>query len=209
MSLPRTMMRLALAGGASLLLIGCVSLFPKGQDAQLYTFGGPAAAAGTTDTTTSAMVVARGPIEFDSAAASDRILTIDGAGGAAYIEASRWVSPAPVLFEEALDRAFQRTKGAPRLVERGNLVRAPLLLTLDVQAFEARYDHGADAAPTVQVSVRAVLIRTGDRTVVGDTMLTVAKPASDNRVGAIVQAYDGAVQDLLAQLITWTSNAKT
>ena len=208
MSLPRTMMRLALAGGASLLLTACVSLFPKGPAAQLYMFGGAPAASPAT-ATTSPMVIARGPIEFDSAAASDRILTIDGAGGAAYIEASRWVSPAPVLFEEALDRAFQRTKGAPRLVERGNLVRAPLLLTLDVQAFEARYDHGADAAPTVQVSVRAVLIRTGDRTVVGDTMLTVAKPASDNRVGAIVQAYDGAVQDLLAQLITWTSNAKT
>ncbi len=203
----RSPIRLALTAGACALLVGCVSLFPKGPPAQLYRFGAPDVPANTA-LAPSAVVIAHGPADFDTAASTDRILTVNGQD-AAYIEASRWVSPAPVLFEEALERAFQRTPGAPRLVSRGALIAAPLLLNLNVQSFEARYDHGADAPPTVTVVLRATVVRLDGRTVAGETLLTAAHAASENRVGSIVQAYDAAVQDVLAQLITWTSGLKT
>ena len=206
MSLKRPIARLVLVAVACILASGCVSLFPKGPAAQLYRFGaeGPATPAAAPP---SQLVIAHGPVDFDSAAATDRILTITGQD-AAYIEASRWIAPAPVLFEEALERQFQRTPGAPRLVARGTLLRAPLAMSLDVQTFEARYDHGADGSPTVRVAMHVTVFRTDDRTVAGETLIISDKPAGDNRVGAIVQAYDLAVQDVLAQLITWTSGLK-
>ena len=199
--------RLALAALVSLFAAGCVSLFPKGPPAQLYRFGASGPAPAHAAAPASTLVIAKGAVGFDNAAATDRLLTMTGRE-AAYIEASRWVSPAPVLFDEALDRTFQSTPGAPRLVDRGSLLPTPLLLNLDVQSFEARYENGPGAAPTVVVAVRATVVRTDDRSVAGEVLLQASKPASDNRVSDIVVAYDAAVQEVLSQLVAWTGSLK-
>ncbi len=159
-----------MARGGLYRLAGCVSLFPKAMPAQLYRFGASepadASAAAASPAPAGRSVIGEGATEFDPAASSDRILTMTGKD-AAYVASARWVSPASVLFDEALVRTFERTAGAPRLVPRFGLLRAPLLMNLDVQAFEARYDQGDKAAPLVVVKVRALLIRTLDRSVAG------------------------------------------
>ena len=53
------------------------------------------------------------------------------------------------------------------------------------------------------VKIRAVLIRTENRQVAGEQTFTTTMRASDNRVGPIVEAYDGAVQKSLADLVAW------
>ncbi len=193
----------ALVLTAFVALSGCISVLPKSKPAQLYRFGveagaPPAAAPGP--------AILLGRVDFDSAAATDRILTITG-NDAAYIEESRWISPAPTLFEEALFRAFQGSSGAPRLIGRGGLLRAPLVLNLDVQSFEARYDQGQEAAPLVFVRVHAVLMRVDDRSVVREGRLDSSMRASDNRVSAIVQAYDAAVKEVLGKLVAFAGGA--
>jgi cholesterol transport system auxiliary component len=187
---------------AALSLAACISVLPKSKPAQLYRFGG--ADAGASAAPAAPAAIARGASNFTAEAATDRILTLDG-HSAAYIEGARWVAPAPVLFDEALSRAFQ-APGAPPLADRGLPNRAPVALSIDVQAFEARYDHGPDAAPEVIVQVKAELNRTSDRTLVDSHLFSSAQRASDNRVGAIVQAYDAAVHDALGQLVTWTKD---
>ena len=181
---------------------GCVSVLPKSKPAQLYRFGGLQPAAGVSAVGPGA--VTKGPISFEAAASTDRILTLTGQS-AAYIEGARWVAPAPVLFDEALTGAFQ-SPGAPHLIERGASLRAPLQLSLDVQAFEARYDQGPDGPPQVWVQVHAALVRTGDRTVVADQVFSSVQRASDNRVGPIVQAYDAAVREMLTKLTAWAGD---
>ena len=37
-------------------------------------------------------------------------------------------------------------------------------------------------------------------------MFEARKPAGDNRVGAIVPAYDAAVREVLGKLVTWTND---
>ena len=149
-------------------------------------------------------MVGEGAIDFDAAASSDRILTRTGTQ-AAYIAASRWVAPAATLFEEALNRSFERTPGAPHLARRGGLVGAPLMLTLDVQAFEVRYDQGGGAAPEVEVRVHAMLVRPSNRSLAAERTFTTEVPASVNRVGPIVESFQTAVQKTLADLIAWTT----
>ena len=196
--------RLLAVAFACLALSGCISLFPKSKPAQLYRFDGEPLQADTALQPAGARVVARGNMRFQAAASTDRILTVSGSGNA-YIAGSRWVSPAPVLFEEALIRAFQTGSG-PRLAEGGSTLRASELLNLDVQTFETRYDQGDKAAPEVVVQLRAQLLRSGDRSVVGEQLLTSVQRASDNRVGPIVQAYDAAVHDVLGKLVAWISS---
>lgn len=201
MSRRRPLFTLALALTAGLMLTGCISLFPKSDPAQLFRF---TAADPAPDATPGDAVIARGPIRFDAAAATDRVLTVSGQG-AAYVESVRWIAPAPVLFDEALKRTFEGTPGAPRLADRGGGLRAPFTLTLDVQSFEARYDQGEEAPPVAVVRVRAMLLRNQDRAVVADKLFEATSRASDNRQAPIAQAFETSVRKVLGDLVAWTA----
>lgn len=192
---------LALAAVAGM-LASCISLFPKSKPAQLYRFGTTAPTVQETSTGAPAFGVFMAVTGFDRAAVSDRILTVTGTQ-AAYIKDSRWVASASALFDSAVQHAFDADQGPARLVGRGETVRSDYVLKLDVRTFEARYEHGQGAAPTIVVEVHAALDRTSDRTAAGDRIFKAVAPASDNRVGAIAAAYDQAVAKVLGELVAW------
>lgn len=195
-------LRLSAVAAAALALSGCITLFPEKTPAQMYRFGAatpPAAEeAGPRDGE-----VLRGPIVFSRAASNDRIVTVNGTE-IAYVAAARWVAPAPALFQEALERSFATTPGAPRLASFGQGVAATGILNIDVDAFEARYEQGLEAAPTVVVRIRARITHPRERRLIGEQMFEVRRPASENRVGPIVAAYDSAITEALAALVAWT-----
>jgi cholesterol transport system auxiliary component len=180
----------------SLLLGGCISVFPKTKPAQMYRFGDQVAAPAAP--AAAPRLVAKGPIAFPPASGGDRILTVTGEQSA-YIGEARWVAPASSLFDAALLKAFD-APGAPRLVARGEPLAAPSTLRLDVRAFEARYP-----GPTVRVQMRATLIRNLDRTLIAEKMFEAEIPAAENRQTAIVAAFDQAVGQTLAGVRDWTA----
>jgi cholesterol transport system auxiliary component len=197
------MTRKAVLAGVALplLLGGCISVFPKAKPVQMYRFGDQAAAPaaqGQAQAAAAPVSVFKGPITFPPASGGDRILTVTGTENA-YIGGARWVAPAASLFDEALLKAFDAS-GAPRLVVRGEPLAAPSTLRLDVRAFEARYP-----GPTVRVQIRATLIRSADRSLVGEKMFDAEVPASGNTQTAIVAAFDQAVGQDLAGVRDWTA----
>jgi len=199
----RAALRLAAVGALALALSGCISLLPKSKPAQLYRFGQTAAAGAPAPAAGSVGVfLANGT--FQGEANGDRMLTITG-GKAAFIAQSRWVAPAGVLFNEAVAAAFDANTGRTRLISRGQQARSDYALRLDVRNFEARYEAGPDSAPTVVVRVRAVLT-SADLTRTAEQIFDVRAKAGDNRVGAIVAAYDKALGDVLGQIIAWTND---
>ena len=199
----RPLLKTAGAGLLALSLSACVSLLPKAKDAQTYRFGGnPEAASGPVQVSPpGAFGVLKAPTGFVRSAAGDQILTVAPGNQTAYIARARWVSPAQVLFDEALERAFDADPGRARLISRGEVGKAELVLKLDVRAFEADYLNGAGAPPTVRVEVRALITRNLDRSLVGDQLFTASVPAGDNRVGAISAAFDKAVAEVLSQVV--------
>lgn len=74
-----------------------------------------------------------------------------------------------------------------------------------MRVFEAQYRNGPESAPTAVVEARATLISVSDRNVAATRIFRVEQPASDNRTGPIVEAYDTAVDQLLSQLVGWTA----
>ena len=52
--------------------------------------------------------------------------------------------------------------------------------------------------------VLTVTLRDHDRALLGDKVFEGRSRAADNRVGAIVPAYDAAVGDVLGQIVAWT-----
>lgn len=197
----RTLAVLALAAALS----GCVSVFPKSEPAQLYTFGrawtAPAAAAPATGERAGVLLAS---VEFPRAAQGDTLLTMTGAQ-AAYIEESRWVAPAVVLFREAVERRFDDAGQRTRLVARGDIGKTNLILRLDVREFEATYAY-PEAIPSVTVSARARLVR-ADGSAVDERTFSSTRPASDNRVSAIVQGLDESAKTVIDEVVAWTDAA--
>ena len=208
MTLPlpnQTALRRAAVGLALVLAMGvagCVSLFPKEQPAQLYRFS-PQMAGPSASMDAQRIPISLSPIQFTAAASGDRLLTMTG-DEAAYIEGARWVSTAQSQFDEAVNKAFDATATATRIVEPRQAGAAKLSMNLSVESFETRYDDGPKGAPKVVVALRAQIVRYPDRAVIGETVFHSEQPVSDNRVGAIVQGYDAAVTSVLKDLAAWT-----
>lgn len=200
---PSALLKSVTAGLLALALSGCITLLPKSQPAQLYSFGVPAgpprqgAQAGALS-----VFLANGA--FQQEASGDRLLTITGER-AAYIADARWVAPAEVLFDQAVANAFEARPGHVRLVSRGGPGRADAALRLDVRNFEARYGEGA--APVVHIRVRAVFVRGQDRSQAVEQIFDAQAPAAQNRVSAIVAAYDEALAQVLGQVVDWTNSS--
>ena len=203
----RRRLGLSAALAASALLAGCVSLLPKQPPAQLYQFGQTPPPASST----SGSVVGRdqadlgvilSQVTMPRAALDDGILTVRG-DQAAYIAGARWLTPAVLMFQEDVQNAFAARAPTVRLIARGQLGAATALLRLAVTEFDARYDAATGGPPTIVVSLRATLTRADGRELV-QQVFTERRPASQDRVAAIVQAYDAAVQGVMATAVDWT-----
>ncbi|WP_310212553.1 ABC-type transport auxiliary lipoprotein family protein [Caulobacter sp. BE264] len=201
----RALAQIATATALALSLSACISVFPKSKPVGLYRFGDAEVSAPKAPP--GAMFgVLKSPTVFTRAAAGDRMLT-STQGEVAYIADARWVSPAFVLFEEAVANAFQSDPGRARLIGRGEIAKADLVLRLEVRTFEAQYVNGPKAAPEVVVRVRGVLNNNQDRALVGDQIFEARVKAADNRVSAIVPAYDQATAKVLGEVVGWVNAA--
>ena len=196
---------LALAAIAAVSLSGC-ALLSSPDPVQLYRFGDTASPVAAP--VASPVQIKLRALEMPQASQGDRLLGVTGSE-AAYIAGARWVSPALMLYSDALETSFGSQARTVRLIGRRELTPTTRLLDVDVRAFETRYDY-AGAAPTVVITVRARLLRFPERTVVSEQTFTVSQPAGENRVSAIVEAYDLATRDVNTQIVAWTdANATT
>lgn len=201
---PRRLAALMAAPALAVALSACVSVLPKSDPDQLYTFGhaieaevAPAAATAPFDATG----VLLGAVVFPRAATGDGILTMTGSQSA-YLAKSRWVAPASLLFREAVDRSFDRKAMRVRLVNRGETGRTTMILRIEVRDFAALYPNGPESLPVVAVSLHARLAR-ADGMPVAERLFEIRRRISENRVGPIVDGFDKAVDESLGALVTW------
>ena len=197
----RSSIKIAVAAAAALVVPGC-ALLSSPDPVQTYRFGGPAAAAAAAEGQAGLRQVSLRRVEFPEAVEGDKILGVTGTE-TAYIAGARWVSPASDLYMESLENAFSTQATRVRVIGPRELSRGERSLNVDIRAFEARYD-APGATPTVVVTARARLLAMPDRTVAAERTFTVQQPATENRVSAIVEAFDIATRDLNTQIVSWT-----
>jgi cholesterol transport system auxiliary component len=207
--IPRRLATLLAAPALAASLSACVSLLPKSKPDQLYSFAHGVEAAPTAAATAAPagpqVDVLLGAVTFPRAATGDGILSITGTQSA-YLAETRWVAPAAILFREAVERSFDRSARAVRLIARGEPSRAAVILRIDVRDFAVLYPNGPESIPTVAVSLRARLAG-GDGLNASEMSFDVRKPATENRVGPIVAAFDQATTEVLGAVVTWTDQA--
>ncbi|WGM48351.1 hypothetical protein KOAAANKH_03249 [Brevundimonas sp. NIBR10] len=199
----RTALKLASAFAVTAALSGC-ALLSTPDPVQTYRFGGDAPEVVNSAAAARTVAVALRRIDFPEASKGDRILGVTGTE-AAYIGGARWISPAEVLFNDALEATFASRPDQVRLIGRREVGASTRVLSLDVTTFEARYDY-AGAVPTVVISARARMVVLPERSVTSERVFTVRQPATENRVSSIVAAFDTATRDLNTQLLEWTAS---
>lgn len=180
--------------------LSACALLSSPDPVQMYRFGAVmepprgGEAAGAVD-------VAVRRVTFPESSEGDRILTITGTE-AAYLKGARWVEPADALFASALQGAVANRGGRIRLIGARDLAQGDVALDVDASTFETRY-AAPGTAPVVVMTVRARLVGLPDREIEAERTFTVQTPAADNRVSAIVEAYDAGSRDLAGQIAGW------
>jgi len=176
------------------------TLLATPEPVQLYRFGGAAGESYAARTATPVDVTLR-RVEFPQAVGGDRILGMTGTQ-AAYIAGARWIAPARGLYSEAVETAFAEQAVRVRLIGQREVTPGAKLLDIDVQSFEARYDVPG-GSPVVVISVRVRMLKP-DRTITAERIFQASIPAAENRVSAIVSAFDAAIATVNTEIVAWT-----
>jgi cholesterol transport system auxiliary component len=121
-----------------------------------------------------------------------------------YFANAAWTDRAPFLLQGLMVDAFENS-GRLVAVGRSSSDLAPdFLLETELRAFQAQYMGTGNEPPTVVVSLVAQVVRVTDRKVIGHLPVSAQTPAARNDLSAIVEAFDTAVGEVLAQIVEWT-----
>src|SRR5665213_3037893 len=178
---------------------GCSSLLGGGTPATMYTL-------------TALRGFPPGPrlklqVLFDRPSASDAInttrialrrnvLNID------YFADAAWTDAAPSMIQTLLVESLQRS-GRVTAASRDTLaIRGDVEVRIDVPHFEADY-NGDEELPTVRIELGLILLKVGDRSIIGTRAVTASARPGKNDVAAIVVAFDAALQTAMRDSLTW------
>ncbi len=204
------MKRILIAASAALGLSGCVSLLPEQPQAAYYRLEPPASFKGrapTTESVASKLDIAVARPDTTRALGGSEIALAQPDGSVAYMADVRWVESVPELLQNYIITAFEMSDAPVLATSPRDGVRSDFVLALDMRRFEARYDSSLEGAPVADIAFHARVVRLSDREVVAAQTFAAEVPASENRVSAIVQAFNAASSDVMAQLVDWTAQA--
>jgi cholesterol transport system auxiliary component len=137
---------------------------------------------------------------------TDRIAVLHPDRRLDYFADARWSGP---LDDVVQDLAVQVLRNAARLQNVSSDASAfasGYWLEIEVADFQAEY-ASAGAPPTINVRLLARVARAGDRHVLGSFTAGARQTATDNRLTAIVDAYERAANSALAEIAGDTSRA--
>jgi cholesterol transport system auxiliary component len=160
-------------------------------------------ASGTSASSGFAIVVARP--RAAAAIDTDRIAVHSAGSRFDYYSAARWAESAPQMLQENLVSVLAATaQFGGGVMTAPARVPAELLLDVELRRFEA-VTAGADAAtpgaaPVVYVQVQVSLVDSRRAERVTSFVSEAAVPASENRLTAVIAAFDGANSQVLSDI---------
>jgi len=122
-----------------------------------------------------------------------------------YYAAARWSGPLDEMVQDLAVQAFRSSARLRNVSADGSAFASGYWLEIEIADFQAEYaaagGPGAAAPPTINVRLMARIGGAGDRRVVGSFDVGARRKAADNRLTAIIDAYQRAVDAALAELV--------
>jgi ABC-type uncharacterized transport system auxiliary subunit len=118
----------------------------------------------------------------------------------------RWSGPLDEVIQDLTIQKFRLTAGLGNVRTDASVFASAYWLEIQVIDFQAEYS-GSATAPTIQVRLVARLGNSGDRRILVRIDAHAEQVAADNRMSAIVDAYNVAVNEALAEIVAGTAGA--
>lgn len=129
---------------------------------------------------------------------SDAIAVLRAGDRLDYFRGVVWATTAPVMVQEMVIEALRRAGRFSAVEPEASSFAAPYFLSLELAHFEARYDDAA--APSVRVVLVCTLGRRSDGTVLASWRPEGRATAAEDRMQAVIAAFQRATDEALTQL---------
>jgi cholesterol transport system auxiliary component len=123
-----------------------------------------------------------------------------------YFAGVRWSGPLDEVLQDLAVQEFHSNPGLRNVSADGSVFASTYWLEIEVADFQAEYAAGG-SAPTVHVHLLARVGNSGDRHVLGRFEPDIHEAAADNRMTAIVDAYNRAAGKAFAEIAAGTAQA--
>jgi cholesterol transport system auxiliary component len=129
---------------------------------------------------------------------SDRIIIVEPEHRMSFYAHSQWAAAVPALVETVVVARLRSAGGWAAVNDSESAFHSEYYLQIGIRRFEAEYT--TQAVPTARVSFDCAIGRRASRELVANFTAEGAAVASANRVGAVVDAFEQALNAALAQL---------
>ena len=121
-----------------------------------------------------------------------------------YFADVRWSGPLDEVLQDVAVQEFHLNAGLRNVSADASVFASTYWLEIEVTDFQAEYS-AVGTAPTVHVHFLARVGKSADRHVLGRFEPDIRVPAADNRVTAIVDAYNRAADTAFAEIAAGTA----
>jgi ABC-type uncharacterized transport system auxiliary subunit len=123
-----------------------------------------------------------------------------------YFADARWSGPLDDVVQDLTVQAFRNGARLQNVNSDASAFASGYWLEIEVADFQAEY-ASAGAPPTINVRLLARVGSAGERSILGSFTAVARQNATDNRLTAIVDAYERAVNTALAEIVGGTTHA--
>ena len=123
-----------------------------------------------------------------------------------YFADARWSGPLDQVLQDLTVQAFETGANLRTVAAESSGFPSGYWLEMQVADFQAEY-AATGAAPAVNVHLLARLGAAGDRRVMATFEAVARRSAADNRLSAIVDAYERAADSALGQIVADATRA--
>jgi cholesterol transport system auxiliary component len=201
--MPRLGRRMFLIAGSSLALTACGSLskLVGPPDApQMYVLRPAPAAAQPGDKVSWALAILKP--DASNSLDSSRIALAKSETQLDYYANATWPDRLPDLVQTALLAGFETSGRIDAVSRDDDALHADYELSTDLRDFEARYAT-PDGVPTVAVTIIAHMANARSRMIVANHTVRLTQAVTANSVDAVVQAFDVALAQAIAEITQW------
>jgi ABC-type uncharacterized transport system auxiliary subunit len=121
-----------------------------------------------------------------------------------YFADARWSGSLDDVVQDLAVQAFRNGARLQNVSSDASAFASGYWLEIEVADFQAEY-ASAGAPPTINVRLLARVASAGDRNILGSFTAAARQTAAANRLTAIVDAYERAVNSALAEIVGGTS----
>jgi len=123
-----------------------------------------------------------------------------------YFADARWSGALDDVVQDLAVQAFRNGARLQNVSSDATAFASGYWLEIEVADFQAEY-ASTGVPPTINVRLLARVASAGDRNILGSFTAVARQTAADNRLTAIVDAYERAVNSALAEIVGDTSRA--